>query len=510
MSEVFYKDICIPEVLDYLSCFNNIHELFAERIKILDELSERELIDSNARSAEVEEIVSRVVIETATTNLNGAKIAVDESALRKKLRIEVGNLLEIFHQTQDANDDRFTVTPEQLTSGKAHGYISGARNAIIFRLCKLVIDSFMFDEKFGLDKTLSGEIRHGFFSNLMHARLEEKKLLAETDAQGHYMANQHWREINHLVSQDAMNQIEKVINRFGEELNGLITEAEGWMKIKNGTDGMTGILEYDLPKKDFDSIRRFVEGGNDAEAVCNHIFEILWIGFDRCLAEIRDKLNGVFRDKVDKLFQQLEQDLVHLKRHIAMVELMSAIAQVRNGIREDISTASEWFRRTKSNEIQAGTLEKAVAIAINSFERVKGSIFGIATDLDHNLQQVPIADHHVKPFILAFVNLLDNCYRHSGLWSRTQVRIDGKLEGNVAVLKINNDLSPEKARSLTPDILAAIRSKISNADSLNLIRTEGGSGLVKAFNGISGLGSDMRLDVSCGDGIFSAIIYYGT
>jgi hypothetical protein len=507
---VFYRDICVPEVLDYLSSFSSIHELFAERIKILDELSERHLIDSDARSAELEDIVSQVIIDTATNNLNGAKIAVDESALRKNLRVEVANLIELFHQTQDNNDDRFTITPEQPVTGKAHGYLSGARNAIILRLCNLVMESFLFDEKFGLDKTLSGEIRHGFFSNLMHARLEERKLLAETDANGHYRPNLHWREVNHLINLNSMEEIEKLINRFGERLNLLIAEAESWMKIKNGSDGAPGYLEHDLAKDDFDKIRRFVEGSRDAEAVCNYIFSVVWKRVEASLAKIREQLNNGFRTKVDNLFQELEDQLMRLKRHVALVELMSAIAQVRNGIKEDISTAAEWFRRAEMSEIQAGTLEKAIAIAINSFERVKGAIFGIKTDFEQGFEYVKIEDAAVKPFILAFVNLLDNSYRHSGLWSRTQVQIQGKIEGKSAVIRISNDLSAEKCSSLTSDILSAIRSKISNADSLNLIRTEGGSGLVKAFNGISSLGPNTRLDVDCRENEFTAIVYYGT
>lgn len=507
---VFYRDICVPEVLDYLSSFSSIHELFAERIKILDELSERQLIDSDARSAELEDIVSQVIIDTATNNLNGAKIAVDESALRKNLRTEVANLVNLFHQTQDANDDRFTITPDQPGIGKAHGYLSGARNAVILRLCNLVMESFLFDEKYGLDKTLSGEIRHGFFSNLMHARLEERKLLAETDANGRYRPNLHWREINHLINLSSMEEIEKLINRFGEKLNVLISEAESWMKIRNGSDGARGYLESDLAKDEFDKIRRFVEGSNDSEAVCNYIFSVVWKRVEASLAKIRDQLNNGFRSEVDNLFQELEDQLMQLKRHVALVELMGAIAQVRNGIKEDISTAAEWFRRAELSEIQAGTLEKAIAIAINSFERVKGAIFGIKTDFKQSFQYVQIEDSSVKPFILAFVNLLDNSYRHSGLWSRTQVRIEGSVEGGTAVIRISNDLSAEKSASLTPEILSAIRSKISNADSINLIRTEGGSGLVKAFNGISSLGPNTRLDVDCREDEFTAIVYYGT
>jgi hypothetical protein len=450
------------------------------------------------------------VIETATSNLNGAKLAVDEAGLQKKILPELQSLLSLFHENSGGNEDRFTVFPDDDKIGRAHGYISGVRNAIILRICTLVMDSFLFDEKLGLDKTLSGEIRHGFFSNLMHARLEQAKLLAELDEQGKYRPNSHWREINQLVSSSFTERMEALLNNFGERLNSVIANAEEWMKIQQGNEGKDGVFQHELMKNDFDKVRAFVEKEHKAEQVCEFIFGILWENVEKEAGAIRDRLNGSFRSQVDGLFAKLESDLMLLKRNMALMEMMNAISQARDGIKEDISTSAEWFRRTKSNVIQAGTLGKAVAIAINSFASVKGSDFDIRMELDSGLQDVPIQDVSVKPFILAFVNLLDNCYRHSGLWSRTQVSIRGTIVNDQSIIRVENDLSAEKLLSLTPEVMSGIENKISNADSLNLIRTEGGSGLVKAYNALVGIGATTRLHVEVNDKNFAAVVDYGT
>lgn len=510
LSLVFFGQICVPDVLDYLSCFANINELFAERIRILDMLSERQLIDSDRRMVEVEDIVSRVVIETATSNLNGAKLTVDEAGLQKKLLPEVQSLLTLFRENSGGNDDRFTIFSEGELIGRQLGYISGARNAIILRICNLVMGAFLFDEKFGLDKTLSGEIRHGFFSNLMHARLEQAKLLAELNEDGKYRPNIHWREINQLVSSSFTERMESLLNSFGERLNSIIANAEEWMKIRQSTEGKDGVFEHELTKDDFDSVRGFVETDCTAEQICDFIFCLLWKRVENESAVIRERLNGPFRAEVDGLFAKLESDLIFLKRNMALVELTNAVSQARDGIKEDISTIAEWFRRAKNNVIQAGTLGNAVAIAINSFASVKGSDFAINMELDSSLQDVPIKDVSVKPFILAFVNLLDNCYRHSGLWSRTKVFIRGSIIDEQSIIRVENDLSTEKASALTPEVISGIENKIFNADSLNLIRTEGGSGLVKAYNGLVGIGPATRLNVEAKLNSFAAVVYYGT
>lgn len=507
MEKIFFRDVCAPEVMDFLSCFNNTTELRAERLNILDMLLEREVVSSKERILEVEEIVGRVIVDAGASDFNGSKIFVDDTAIRKKHLAEIASLVAYYQQAEDQNDEGFKVLGE---GGSPRGlvHLSGKKNNAVLSMCRVLADAFQHDEKYGLDKNLSAEIRHGFFSNLMKARLEEHKLITETDDAGQYRPNVYWREQTSVISEDAWKRIETDLRRFATDFNNLIAEAEEWMKISNASDASTRVFFYGLGKSEFDEIRAIVSSGADADAVSSAVLRLMWDKTEVALDKIRSKIDGVFRDRVDSLFEKLEFDISTSKRGMVLPDLMSAISRARNEIKEDITTASNWFNRTENSEVKSRTLGHVMEIAISSFEQVKGGAFAIKKGNSSNLSQLEIPGPAIKQFIIAIINLLDNCYRHSGLGRETRVEILGKATATGGSILITNNLAAEKQVLLTPEIISAIHEKILNADAGNLIRSEGGSGLVKAHNAIAPYGKRCTVSVTRTESHFSAEIIY--
>lgn len=505
---LFFRDICIPDIMDFLSCFRNTNDLRAERIRVLDFLLEKGALSSDVRMREVEDIVGRVIVDAGASDFNGPKIYVDDASIKKKYFGEVSSLLIYFKQTLETSDDRFTIIGDEYNSaGLIEGYLSGNKNSTVLKIFGLLSDAFKYDEKFGLDKNLSAEIRHGFFSNLMRARLEERKLITETDDGGNYQRNVYWREANRLVSDDLWDRIEEDLKRFNKAFNKLVSDAEEWMKIQNNSEEGARLFIFRLTKIEFDRIKTEVAGGT-AETVSDEILKLMWDKTDNSLSLIRDSLNVDFRNKVDRLFDNLEQDIRITKRGLALIELISAIGAARNEIKEDITTVAEWFNRTRNEQIKAGSLSNVLEIAISSFERMKGGAFAIQKNVPFDLPNIEISATAVKPFVIAIINLLDNCYRHSGLGHATRVEISGSNTTCGASIMIRNDLSDDKVESMSPEFLAGIEAKILNAESGNLIMSEGGSGLVKAYNAIAPFGSSSSVTVSLDEGQFFAEIRY--
>lgn len=506
---LFFKDICVSEIMDFLSCFKNTRELHAERIKILDLLLEKQALNSETRMIEVEEIIQRVIVEAGASDFNGSKIYVDGTAIKKKHSDEMISLSTLYRQAKDSGEERFTIISDEFNSvGMVQAYASGNKNTTIVKMFNLLCDAFKFDEKYGLDKNLSAEIRHGFFSNLMHARLEERKLVTEVDDNGKYKQNSYWREANSLVRDEIWTMIEADLQKFTSSFNKLIADAEEWMKIAISSDQPNRAFSYIFQKTEFDQLKNFVGITTDHEKISDYILKIIWAITEESLKKIRDSLNGAFRDNVDKLFEKLESDIKITKKTLALKELMAEIGYARNEIKEDITIAAEWFKRTEITEVKAGTLDNVLSIAISSFEQVKGGAFAIEKKAPFNLPLLFIQSNAVKPFIISIINILDNCYRHSGLGHATRVEISGIPHYNGAKIIIKNNLSQEKFNLLTPDFLSGIKEKILNADSGNLITTEGGSGLVKAHNAISSFGSNSTVTISLDKLQFCAEITY--
>jgi hypothetical protein len=343
----------------------------------------------------------------------------------------------------------------------------------------------------------------------MRARLEERKLITESDDFGKYQKNVYWRERNSLLRDEFWVEIELHLGAFSANFNQLIIDAEEWMKIVDDElDQKDRVFTYLLGKHEFDRIKSFVDVAIDAEKVSAFIMDIMWEKTESYLDIIRDKINGEFRDKVDALFDRLETNIRASKGTIQLIELMSAIGHARSEIKEDITTVAEWFRRIENLQLQAQSLDRVIEIAISSFEQVKGGASAIQRNISHELRSVEVPGRSVKPFIIAVTNLLDNCYRRSGLGHSTRVEVNGApAEGGANVI-IKNNLSDEKAELLTEKFLLSIESTIQTPEARTLMRTEGGSGLIKAYNEIVTFGPNSTLRVSRDDEYFSAVICY--
>jgi hypothetical protein len=489
----FFRDICVPDVMDYLGCFKNSNELRKERITILDGLQERNVITPKERMREVEAIVRQVIVDTGTSEFNNAKIFVNESNLQKKITEEISTLIIAYKKMPEESEERYASVNHEMPNAI---YLSGNKNNMIEKIYAIVAGAYLFDEKYGLDKNLSGEIRHGFFSNLMRARLEEQNLLTEQDEKGEYLPNLFWRENNSLLTENFWKIIDDILKSFSRSFDLYIAEAEGWMKILFQTDGEDRIFKFHLTTQDIDQIKDILSITEESDYLITFIFSILSSKTDVALSNMRERLNGEFKTKIDQLFETTYNSISTAKGDAALLELMQCLTRARNEIKEEIHTASLWFQKNENTEIYAGTLDRLLEIAVRSFEKVRGNVSIINLKTPIEFQEVPVNSQNAKSFILAIINLLDNCYSHSGLRGATQVSINGSLENNIAHVVIVNNLSQQKQTHLDSDVVALICEKLTVSDLSSQIRGEGGTGLIKASHEISFLGAESHLSIS--------------
>lgn len=503
--KVFFRDICIPDILDYLDCFSNSNELRAERIKILDQLEMRGVVDPKTRMREVEEIVRQVIVDAGTSELNGAKIFVNDLAINKKHIDEISSLISLYQKIPEGQNERYTEVDTDTAKG---AYISGTRNSVVERICNTIYSSFVYDDKYGLDRNLSAEIRHGFFSNLMRARLEEWHLLTEIDDKGRYLPNHYWREKNSLVHDSFWITIDDLLKDFSKSFDGAVVKAEEWMKVNSEPDEKLRVFSYVITPDEFLDLKDILNLGQEAEFVISYILEVLWRKTDSFLITMRERLNGEFKNIIDGIFDSAIREITNAKQGLPLVDLMQAFTRARNDINEDINTASEWFNRNENSGIMAGTLDRLIEIAVRSFEKVRGNAYTINIETPSGVSEVIINKQSARPFILAIINLLDNCYAHSGLGQSTRVEIIGKFEHGLATVTIINSLSREKQIYLDSIVIETIRVKLASSDVSKHIRGEGGTGLIKARNEIIYLGQKSELEISRDNEHFLARITY--
>lgn len=508
---LFFDKICTTDVMDFLSCFKSSNGLRVQRLLILDHLQERGLVKVEAQYRELTSLLGQIIAEASTTEINGNKIFVDTDALRTSLLEEVDSLLSIYKISDESTGESFVRAPS--ISEEERRVVAGDRNTTLLKIITQVRRKFLIDEKHGLDKNLSTEIRHGFFENLMRSRLEEAHLLTELNEKGEYESNLYWRERNVFLSKPALNNLDSHLRWFSGEFNKLIDQAENWMQITTqvSSDKLDSpVFEFSWHVEEFEFFQRFADQTDDAAKLLDCINEILWQRTESCLHVMREKLNAVFRTRVDDLFEELVRRVNLAKGSAAALDLMNAIGKARSGIKEDIATVVEWFKRNINPYTTDHSLMTLIDIAVRCFKTVKKFTQEMEVDLPKEFMLEKIGGSGLKPFVIAVMNLFDNCFKRSGYGPETKVRIHGIVfEGGLKIC-VSNALTPDRSNALTPEALTEIRAKMTAPESISLMRVEGGSGIGKAYNNLTMASPRLSLSIDKRDANFCADIIYGS
>nr|WP_152665042.1 hypothetical protein [Pseudomonas toyotomiensis] len=505
---VLFRDVSSFETMDFLGSFSDSNDLRAERVRILDYLRDAEAIDPEQHREEVDEIVVQVVVDTGATEFNVAKIDVNDNALKRLISEDLLSLLSLFKSVKLEREEKIIRLDSSQSEGQAaKAVVAGNKNTTLFKMVTLIQNAFLYDEKHGLDKNLSAEIRHGFFSNLMRSKLEEAHLLTEVDESGEYKANTYWINANALVAADILTNIDKQLSWFSASFNDLVTEAEEWMKVFSGEEDTSRAFHYRMTSYEFETFHTFAEAASSADEFFDYCVKMLWEKTELCMQEMRERLNVELKNRVDSLFDELLSRINEAKSGVALMELTKSIVQTKSDIKEDITTISEWFKRNTAYASTSRSIKDLIDISIECFERVRG--FRLKTVKEINsLSHVELEGRHVKAFIVALVNILENACRHSGNAQDTEILVQAEEQNKNWSIKIKNDLSSHKLALLIPEKISQIVDKMKGPLSLHMMRLEGGSGLSKAYNQLRSIHSGFDVDVSVEDNFFRTQIYY--
>lgn len=508
---IFFKDISALDVMDYLGSYETSSELRAERISILDHLLDKGVIDQEAHDLEEDEILGQIVVDAGAAHFNESKIDINTTELKKLVSGDFKPLMALYKSLDESHADRFIRIEgaEEDDEPAQRAIAVGDRKTTLLRAINLVQNAFLFDEKYGLDKNLSTEIRHGFFSNLMRVRLEEKHLLTEADATGKYVSNQFWLAANALLNPDILESVDLDLATFSERFNNLVREAEEWMKIAtDGHERGRRVFSYTIGLDDFSKLE--VDALNmSADDFLDVVINLFLKNTYFFLSQVREKLNVEFRRNVLDLLDNLADSIVASKRGAAMLELMAAIEQARHGIQEDITVAAEWFKPSDTSVVSARPIPDLIDISVECFRRIGGVAFHPIIEYIEGPVVAKVNGADVKDFILVLVTLFENSFRRSGLGKDTPVLINFSAGYEVFSLRISNSISPDRRSQYSEDFIKDLDARMRSPKSIALMRKEGGTGLSKVFNQLRLISQNFDVQLGVNDFGFTVEIKHG-
>lgn len=511
-NKLFFGDICSFENLDFLDAFQSSDELRAERIKLIDHLYSSKLISKESYSNELDHIVNLIVMDSATSNFSRSKVYVDASSLKRKVIEEVTTLFELykFSSSSDNNeeDGLFVINEADSENEKfAAGVLSGQQSSLLVKIIDVIHQSFLYDETFGLDSNLSSEIRHGIFSNFMISEVDAKHLIAEKTDAGTYKSVEYWHEFySGLLVPGFLKDLDKEFADFSEKFNMLVDDSERWMKI--GFNDKDSAFSFVISIDDFKVVKSKAASCTAAEDLIDEILIVLWSKTEAGLATLKDRINSGLKHNIEALFDDLTARMVEVKGNAALGEVMSNIESAKNNTREIIAEISEWFARSKSKIFDDQSLTQLIGIAVSCFEKIKGRTINITRSFSGEVASHEVSGAFVNPMILAMINLLTNCIRHSGLDLNVDIEIAVDVREKGFVISVYNSLSSQRLSEMDSLFIALLNENFTSRESLELMRKEGGTGLAKAFHHLKSADLGFDLTVALNEARFCSEVTY--
>lgn len=468
-----FDKVASLNVIAYIGCCRNDSELSSERLLIIEKLKKFGAISSSKYNEEYSQIINAYIVQSGVTEMSYAKIFVNKTLF---ISANLDTTFKYMEQFQNEAEETSRELYQDLKAEDKLIFAKGARNEVTIKLFEDLTRSFLQNDDFGLDKNLSSEIRHSFFSNQISSSLDNVNLLAELNSSGEYTINSFWVNKYSYVNQSIMSRIECEISSATESINALIEKAENWMNVGIGPQKEEVIFIFNkLSIEQFESLKEILVTSQSATTVVVTIYDVLVSQLEEKLIEMKRLLNEVFLVEIEELLKKLTNCVSEIKQNIHLKELSDAIKKATESIKDDVKIICEWFALKSKNSANSYPINHVIEIAIKCFNDCFSNQIQFDVDvIDDSL----IEGNHVNALVFALINCFHNASKYGD--SSNKIRVDFSGTSSEFSLSIENSITKQHEKYLKNGHLDRITEKVKELNDSTLLRVEGKSGLYKS------------------------------
>lgn len=490
----FLRFVCIPEVMSTSPYFETSRSLETERIAVCSLLLKIDSKNSAAYEEELREITRRQIVTEGLRDVERSKFAVDLSPLR---RWAEKNLKESFARFQALL--LAGVKPSQIHSAASPDTgvaLPDSANDETATLLTNMIDSFLYESYtnsfYGLDSYLSLRARHGALSGQLRAPLEEGHIITQR-AEGNdvYQSNQYW--LRRLPLEPwAAQQLDQHLKHFSAAFDRIAKDfADKKLQIK-APDKQDALFTYKIINLDLLQVAAEVRSDSAFPLFVNSCIDVFWANLEESLAHVRNIIDVELRRDLLIVTTKLISDIETLRHcHESIDELISAIRHSQTRLNQSIVVLQGWFHLPKSASTELFTMDEIADISLEQIRRLHPNF---APDLHRNIS-VSISILELRRFSDMFFIIFENIHKHCGCSGQPSVDLTIAQDGDRLLIEVLSDF--QKVDDPEPR-LAKIREIIASGTYQKVLRSEGGTGLVKLWNIIRtdspGSGVDSKLE----------------
>lgn len=482
--ELFFSTLLTDDILYHHYKLKSTIAVLDEKLKIVNFLKSQ-YPDNQKYSNIYTELMHEIVAYRGMNKLDDSKIYVNEDAVMKYELCDIEPLFDRMRKQAALSREGHSVLllGEFSLSGLKEvikdeaTYSNDAVADIATELFNIIRHAFL-KSRFGLGTYLSTRIRHGVFEGEMRSFLKEHDLILSTDGGSYVAAGTRWHHRYHLEpsARDVLNQ---ALLRFSQSTDDLILNfKDSVIQIReDNNDSNGGLFCYDQPTDVISKRLMEIEGDSkDASEFCRKVMIWLWEITEKCLEDVREKVQTELKPSYTQNITELENKLEPLTSHATLqADLHTAINQAREELTARLAKVEKWFYRQEA-KLEDFHITDHINMAFDTISNYSPDVHvkpdGKAPDPGPLFK----AQYSASMFDLLTI-FFSNVFKYSRVEMERPMLFDVILEeGDMMHMHLENNL-PEGTDETALNL--DFQSRISNE---KLIQKEGGSGLAKAMN----------------------------
>ncbi|MFA7090715.1 MAG: hypothetical protein WC149_02555 [Arcobacteraceae bacterium] len=502
----FLQKICITSIMDSSSKFNGNEKLLNERISILN-IIEPNVSDKLVISNEKNSLYLELSSEELKTSYNHGRIFVDVTSFRQLRENTYRRLFERYlilcENDIDVEDLEEYVTYEHINSSKYEdGFIpSTDLFSFVHELYHdHLINDFVKNQNFGLEKYLSAEIRHGNLRTELRSTFEKYHLITdeieEKNSNSEYENNEYWlKKYEYLDSQTKLN-LNTILKKFSYKVDKELEKVESWLKIIiEKEENLKDKFDFSPSPERLKKLRLKIRGTNDFEKFFSNCIDFMWAETYILISKYKIKLENQLKINILEIFKELKNEISKDSLIQGFRDILNDIIKAENLFTEELNNVLKWFNRVDDNIDKKFKFSNIISSTYQLFQKITNND---VLEVIYNKKRIPTENDfdlfylEARAFMTSILISLYNAKEY-GIKSENKsiIIIDLDIERNEIIIKNEIEIDENKVKSFIEEL----KENFSD-DKSELMITEGGSGLHKIYNLLKNTSSKFYVDIN--------------
>lgn len=499
---IFFLDkVCSPEVLESsVLNFHNEEEIRKERINICQRLLELDNQNEYEYIKEITEITQKIKVNKKLREIDESRIDINVKGIKNDPEIVYKENFMRYINSQKSVFDFMILDLNDINNISELNDIQDLKRNIrikdqSFLLFKEAIydlrDQFTFNNKYGLDSSLSTRIRHGALLNELRRPFEIFNLILSKKNKDIdiYDLSNHW---NQYLSQNNIlylqEKLKDCLGTFSKKIDQKIDLINNdYMRVKTETKNPNGLFDFVMYDYDFLSVYKYFNNNNstvDSEEFFETIMKIMWNRTEGSLKVIRDILKNEIQHDFLRFLDELQEEVSSIKASNSRIlsDIRTDIINCRTELQIQIEKISNWFKissNTEYSDFDALVLVDTCIETLGNLNKYKK--ISINKEVNTSL----IFKGFTFTYLIDILNIfINNAVQHSMFdnLSDLNIRISIKEDKDYVNLTVENNLASNVDKEVLLGKIKDINAKVNDLEYIKKYHAnEGGSGYIKIF-----------------------------